>query len=72
MIRFAFVFLCSLVITMLISWVAEWVLGDRCAARWEGSGVRTEYTLRGGCRVRATDGRWLPESSFRPAPQEAT
>lgn len=35
---------------------------DSCAQRWAKSGLHSEWSPSGGCRVQTRDGRWIPEA----------
>lgn len=38
---------------------------ERCTAKWQRSGLASEWGLFQGCLVRLPDGRWLPEERLR-------
>ena len=42
-----------------------WVADAECEARWKNSGMKSDFTLFGGCRVQRTDGTWVPASAIR-------
>ena len=42
-----------------------WVADAGCEARWKNSGMKSDFTLSGGCRVQRTDGTWVPASTIR-------
>mgnify|MGYP007071620223 CR=1 FL=1 len=42
-----------------------WLADVGCEARWKDSGMKSNYSLTGGCRVQRTDGTWVPESAIR-------
>lgn len=37
----------------------------KCDKRWENSGLDTSYTFWGGCQVRLSSGKWIPEDRVR-------
>lgn len=39
--------------------------GIKCDRRWENSGMNTSYTFWGGCQVRLSSGKWVPEDRVR-------
>ncbi len=41
----------------------EYGRGRECVARWKDSGYAVDYSHLGGCRIRLSDGRWLPEAA---------
>lgn len=59
-----YVLVFTLVLTLGFQIVSA-VEGISCRSRWDGSGMQTQYTLMGGCRVQMSDGRWLPEDRVR-------
>lgn len=36
-----------------------------CQSRWQGSGMDTNYSLLGGCRVQLPNGQWIPADNYR-------
>ena len=42
-----------------------WMADAGCEARWKDSGMNSDYTLVGGCRVQRPDGTWVPASAIR-------
>ena len=44
---------------------AIWLADVGCEARWKDSGMSSDYTLVGGCRVQRPDGTWVPASAIR-------
>lgn len=36
-----------------------------CAARWKDSGRKSDWSVRGGCRVEDKNGRLVPEKVIR-------
>ena len=40
-------------------------LETSCEKTWEASGMRSSYTLLGGCKVEVKDGIWLPGTAYR-------
>lgn len=37
----------------------------KCRAKWEGSGMRSDWGFLKGCQVEVEKGRWLPEDRLR-------
>lgn len=37
----------------------------KCDKRWENSGLNTSYSFWGGCQVRLSSGKWVPEDRVR-------
>lgn len=37
----------------------------KCDKRWENSGMETSHTFWGGCQVRLSSGKWVPEDRVR-------
>lgn len=49
-----------------VSIAVEAEIGEvKCDKRWENSGLETSYTLMGGCQVRLSSGKWIPEDRVR-------
>ena len=44
---------------------AVWLKSVECHSRWEGSGMKTEWSFIGGCKVQRKDGTWVPASAVR-------
>ena len=42
-----------------------WVADAGCEARWKNSGMKSDFTLFGECRVQRADGTWVPASAIR-------
>ena len=42
-----------------------WLADAGCEARWKDSGMKSDFTLFGGCRVQHADGTWVPASAIR-------
>ncbi len=42
-----------------------WLADAGCEARWKDSGMKSDFTLFGGCRVQRADGTWVPASAIR-------
>jgi hypothetical protein len=42
-----------------------WVKSSKCEARWERSGLQSDYGLWQGCMVRRLDGTWVPADNVR-------
>ncbi len=54
-----------LVVFILMMLGVIWVADAGCEARWKNSGMKSDFTLFGGCRVQRTDGTWVPASAIR-------
>lgn len=37
----------------------------KCDRRWENSGLEASYSFWGGCQVRLSSGKWIPEDRVR-------
>jgi hypothetical protein len=46
-----------------------WLSSAQCHSRWEGSGMKTEWKVIGGCKVQRKDGTWVPASAVRDLSQ---
>ena len=44
---------------------AFWIHDLDCDVQWKDSGMKSDYTLLGGCRVQRTDGTWVPAFTMR-------
>lgn len=53
------------VVFCLIMTGAIWLADAGCEARWKNRGMKSDFTLFGGCRVQRTDGTWVPASAIR-------
>ena len=53
------------VVFILMMTGASWLADVGCEARWKDSGMNSDYTLIGGCRVQRMDGTWVPASAIR-------
>jgi Flp pilus assembly pilin Flp len=42
-----------------------WLVSAQCRAQWEGSGLKSEWSLIGGCKVQRKDGTWMPSKAIR-------
>ena len=42
-----------------------WLADAGCEARWKNSGMKSDFTLFGECRVQRADGTWVPASAIR-------
>lgn len=59
-------FVVLVIVVLVIGLPVMSMLGrTECESKWEGSGMATQFSLMGGCRVRMPDGRWLPENAVR-------
>lgn len=53
-------------VALLVIFCAAWAISAaQCGSKWEGSGLKSDYGLIAGCRVKLPDGRWLPEERVR-------
>ena len=59
----ALVMLVAMVVAGLV-----WVSSAQCQAKWERSGMQSEWVLFAGCRVQTADGRWIPAVNYREIP----
>ena len=62
---FAKVFLSIVVLLVLLVASALRMDSVSCAARWEDSGRKHDWSIYGGCRVSDKDGRMVPEKIIR-------
>jgi hypothetical protein len=54
----------ALLIGLMVA-ISLWMASIKCHAQWEGSGMKTEWRLIGGCKVQRKDGTWVPASAVR-------
>lgn len=59
----ALLMLIALVVSGLI-----WVSSAQCRAKWERSGMQSEWVLFAGCRIQTADGKWIPAANYREMP----
>lgn len=45
--------------------VLAWVDSTKCTEMWAGSGMRSEWKVFAGCRLRMPDGKWIPAKNYR-------
>ena len=57
--------LVSALICAVLMAVILWIQSAQCHSRWEGSGMKTEWKVIGGCKVQRKDGTWVPASAIR-------
>ena len=55
----------TVVVFCLMMAGAIWLADVGCEARWKDSGMKSNYSLAGGCRVQRTDGTWVPATAIR-------
>jgi hypothetical protein len=55
-------------IVLAATWGGYSFASYACTAKWEGSGMKTNYGVLSGCRVQLKDGRWMPATNVREAP----
>lgn len=55
------VMLCFVGGLLVLGW---WLSSYRCHARWEGSGMESEFRLFAGCLVKTNAG-WIPDDRIR-------
>lgn len=53
-----------LLIAVLIG-VGSWWKIYTCDARWESSGMKSEYRFITGCMIEVTPGKMIPEDKYR-------
>jgi hypothetical protein len=58
-------FVAVVAVSSLMMLGASWLADMGCEARWRDSGIKSNYSLTGGCRVQRTDGTWVPASTIR-------
>jgi len=58
-------FVAVVAVSSLMMLGASWLADMGCEARWRDSGMKSNYSLTGGCRVQRTDGTWVPASTIR-------
>ncbi len=46
-----------------------WLDAQSCHARWERSGLRSQWAPFSGCMVERRDGTWLPASAIKDSGQ---
>ena len=42
-----------------------WWKNYACTARWESSGMKSEYRIVSGCMIETTPGKLIPEDKYR-------
>jgi len=42
-----------------------WASDVKCQRQWQGSGMQSEYRAFQGCRIKLSDGRWIPAQNYR-------
>ena len=55
----------AVVLFAVILWGALAVDETGCAARWKDSGRKSDWSIKGGCRVEDKNGRLVPEKVIR-------
>ena len=58
-------FVVGLFLVCLMGAGSLWLSSAKCHSQWEGSGMKTEWQLIGGCKVQRKDGTWVPASAVR-------
>lgn len=58
-------FLIGVVLVVLIGAASLWYASAQCHAQWEGSGLKTEWSILGACKVQRKDGTWVPSKALR-------
>lgn len=59
-------FLFAVIVALLCA--LAWVNSTTCSKKWGQSGLRSNWTLFAGCRLRMPDGKWIPAESYREIP----
>ncbi len=59
------ILLVAVVLFAAIIWSALTADEVSCAARWKDSGRKSDWSIRGGCRVEDKNGRLVPEKVIR-------
>lgn len=60
-ITFALIFL----VAACVIGLAYFGMEKKCHIQWEGSGMKSEFRMPGGCMITLPDGRKIPAANYR-------
>lgn len=60
--RIVVAFIGGLIISVIVAW---WLSSYSCRARWERSGMESEFRMFVGCLVKRTNNGWIPDRFIR-------
>jgi hypothetical protein len=50
---------------LLLFVLVNWANSVSCHRQWQHSGMKSSYSVMGGCVIQLPDGTWLPADNYR-------